>query len=178
MECTDMKIAFVSSQTRGHIDQLLSEIAADLQSTGAKLCGAVKILVESPENSHACDMDLQILPDGPAVRITQSLGEGSQGCRLNPIAITEAVVATEKIGSDGFDLFILNKFGPEESEGRGFCAAIATALENDTPVLVGVGASCRMAFDKFAAGYAEELSPDPKAIRDWCDMALNHEAAI
>ncbi|MGR3660791.1 MAG: DUF2478 domain-containing protein, partial [Paracoccaceae bacterium] len=77
----------------------------------------------------------------------------------------------------GFDLFILNKFGPEESEGRGFCAAIATALENETPVLVGVGASCREAFDKFAAGLAEDLPPDPDAIRTWCQTALKSKAA-
>lgn len=172
-----MKIAVVSSQVRGQTDQLLSEIAAELQSAGANLCGAIKILEDSPDNAHACDMDLQILPDGPKVRITQSLGEGSQGCRLNPMAITEAVTATEKIGSAGFDLFVLNKFGPEESEGRGFCAAIANALENDTPVLVGVGISCREAFDKFAAGMAEDLPPDPEAIRNWCQTALNSENA-
>ena len=172
-----MKIAVVSSQVRGQTDQLLSEAAAKLQSAGAKLCGAVKILQDPVDNAHACDMDLQILPDGPAVRITQSLGEGSQGCRLNPTAITEAVAATERIGTDGFDLFILNKFGPEESEGRGFCAAIAAALENDTPVLVGVGKSCREAFDNFAAGLAEDLPPDAKAIRNWCDTVVSKEPA-
>lgn len=173
-----MKIAVVSSQTRGQTDQLLSEIAAELQGAGARLCGAVKILQDTDENAHACDMDLQVLPDGPAVRITQSLGEGSQGCRLNPTAITEAVALTEKIGSAGFDLFILNKFGPEESEGRGFCTAIATALENDTPVLVGVGVACREAFDKFAAGMAENLPPDPEAIRDWCKANLANKSEI
>lgn len=172
-----MKIAVVSSQVRGQTDQLLSDIAAELQTAGAKLCGAVKILEDAPDNAHACDMDLQILPDGPKVRITQSLGEGSLGCRLNPMAITEAVAATEQIGSAGFDMFVLNKFGPEESEGRGFCTAIATALENDTPVLVGVGASCREAFDTFAAGLAEDLPPDPEAIRDWCQAALKSKQA-
>ena len=132
----------------------------------------VKVLEEYPADTHACDMHLRVLPDGPKIRITQSLGSGSTGCRLNPSAIAEAVAAVEKMSADAFDLFILNKFGPQEAEGRGFCAAIGSALEQDIPVLVGVGMGCRDAFDAFAGGMAEFLPPDCEEIHKWCVQAM------
>jgi hypothetical protein len=167
-----MKLAVLSSGVQGEIDRLLSETADRLQAEGARLAGVVRVLEENPADAHACDMDLRVLPDGPPIRITQSLGSGSTSCRLNPVAITEAVAAVEKNSSDAFDLFILNKFGPQESEGRGFCTAIGSALEQDIPVLVGVGGSCRDAFDAFADGMAEVLPPDSEAIHKWCVSAM------
>ena len=91
-----MKLAVLSSGVQGEIDQLLSETAGRLQAEGACLAGVVKVLEENPADAHACDMDLRVLPDGPRIRITQSLGSGSTGCRLNPSAITEAVAEVER----------------------------------------------------------------------------------
>jgi hypothetical protein len=167
-----MKLAVLSSDVQGEIDQLLSESAARLQAEGVRLVGVVKVLEETSADAHACDMHLRVLPDGPPILITQSLGSGSTGCRLNPSAITEAVAAVEQKSADAFDLFILNKFGPQETEGRGFCAAIGSALEQGIPVLVGVGRACRGAFDAFAGGMAEVLPPDCEAIHKWCVEAV------
>ncbi|MEE9454242.1 MAG: DUF2478 domain-containing protein [Paracoccaceae bacterium] len=167
-----MKIAVITSKIIGQTDQLISEVAAKLQSEGMRLTGVVKILDTAQTGDHHCDMDLRVLPDGPDIRISQSLGKGSSGCRLNPAGIVEAVAATELNNSAKADMFILNKFGPQESEGRGFCDAIATALENDTPVLVGVGKNCRAAFDTFMDGIAETLPPDAGAIYAWCRKAV------
>ena len=172
-----MKLAVLSSEVQGEIDQLLSETADRLQAEGVRLAGVVKVLEENSAGTHACDMDLRVLPDGAAIRITQSLGSGSDGCRLNPGAIMEAVAAVEQINADAFDLFILNKFGPQESEGRGFCAAIGSVLEQDIPVLVGVGGGCRKAFDAFADGMAEVLTPDREAIHKWCVEAVAESGA-
>ena len=52
------------------------------------------------------------------------------------------------------ELFILNKFGPEEAAGRGFVTAIAKAVEADVPVLVGVGKASLDAFHTFCGGQA------------------------
>jgi hypothetical protein len=167
-----MKLAVLSSGVQGEIDQLLSETAGRLQVEGVRLVGVVKVLEETSADAHACDTHLHVLPDGPPILITQSLGSGSAGCRLNPSAITEAVAAVEQKSTDAFDLFILNKFGPQETEGRGFCAAIGSALEQDIPVLIGVGRACRDAFDAFAGGMAEILPPDREAIHKWCVEAM------
>jgi uncharacterized protein DUF2478 len=168
-----MKLAVVSSEFRGEVDKLLSEMAARLQSEDVRLAGVVKVQQDNnPVDAHACEMDLRVLPTGPLICITQSLGEGSVGCRLNPAGITKAVAAVEQEITQPMDLFILNKFGPQEAEGHGFCAAIGSALEHGTPVLVGVGKGCREAFETFAGGMAETLPPDAEAIHDWCIAAM------
>lgn len=167
-----MKIAFVSSTVRGEIDRLLSRTADTLLEKGTRISGVVKILGDAPEEAHDCDMDLRVLPDGPAICITQSLGEGSSSCRLNPAGISQAVAAVEQGNLVASEMFILNKFGPQEAEGHGFCAAIGAALERDIPVLVGVGLASREAFDRFADGLAEPLAPDARAILEWCETAI------
>ena len=167
-----MKIAIISSKVIGQTDLLISDVVAKLEASGTRLSGVVKVQSDEPVGDHHCDMDLRILPDGETVRITQSLGEGSTGCRLNPAAIAEAVAATERVGTNDTDMFVLNKFGPQEVEGRGFCDAIASALENGTPVLVGVGGGCRDALDAFVDGMAEVLPADPDAIHSWCQAAI------
>ncbi len=169
-----MNIAFVSSTVRGEIDRLLSQTAEALSAKGVRLSGVVKILQDQPEDAHDCDMDLRVLPDGPAICITQSLGEGSSSCRLNPAGISAAVAAVEQRDPARSDLFILNKFGPQEAEGHGFCTAIGSALEQGIPVLVGVGPSSRDAFDGFVDGLAKPLPADPDAILGWCQQVIDN----
>ncbi|MCP5073175.1 MAG: DUF2478 domain-containing protein [Rhodobacteraceae bacterium] len=163
-----MKIAVVSSKDRGETDRLISEVASQLQTGGATLAGIVKTLEYTGSFDNGCDMKVNVLPDGPEIKITQSLGKGSDACRLDPSAIADAVSKVESGALENTDLFILNKFGPEEAAGRGFCAVIGKALERDIPVLVGLGSPSRAAFDAFVDGLAVELPPDKEAIRKWC----------
>ncbi len=167
-----MKIGIVTSDIMGKTDQLISETAAKLQAEGAVLAGIAKVLGNAAKEDHHCDMDIRVLPNGPEIRITQSLGEGSTGCRLNPAGIAEAVAAVENSGIAGAGLFVLNKFGPQEADGHGFCEAIGTALEHDIPVLVGVGNGSRAALERFVDGLGEALLPEPDAIYAWCKGAM------
>lgn len=172
-----MKIAAIGAEGRGETDRLISEAAAQLERDGLRLSGIVKVLQDMPEGSHNCDMDVRVLPGTKTIRITQSLGKESEGCRLNPGAIADAVASVqtsiEDTGGAAPDLFVLNKFGPEEAEGRGFRAAIAAALEQDVPVLVGMsgGAGNRAAFAEFTADLAEALPADVDSIVAWCKRA-------
>ncbi len=174
-EKMSMKIAVVSSTERGEIDRLISQTAAFLQAGGARLAGIVKLPEPEPEQEAtcACDMAVRVLPDGPVIPITQDLGDGSDACRLDPGAIARAVGEVERRPLEGVQLFILNKFGPEEAEGRGFRDSIGAALAAGIPVLVGVAGPRRADFDTFAGGLAEDLPPEAGAIRDWCQRVMS-----
>jgi hypothetical protein len=134
----------------------------------------VKVQQEMPVDAHQCDMDVRVLPGQDTIRITQSLGQHSTGCRLNPEAITRAVAAVEAGDLGATDLFLLNKFGPEEAEGRGFRMAIGAALERGVPVLVGMsgGTANKSAFQEFAGDIAHAVPADVEAILDWCRAAV------
>jgi len=168
-----MKIAVVNSTERGETDRLISQTAAFLLAQGVKLTGIVKVLEDKEDPSCACDMAVRVLPEGLIIPITQDLGDGSDACKLDPGAIARAVNEVEKQSLEGVQMFILNKFGPEEAAGRGFRAAIGAALEAGIPVLVGVGGPSRAAFDTFADGLAETLPPDAGAIRNWCHGVMS-----
>ncbi|WP_424942077.1 DUF2478 domain-containing protein [Aliiroseovarius crassostreae] len=163
-----MKIARVSSTERGEVDRLLSEVADELQQAGAKLAGIVKDQAHESQFDNGCDMKVRVLPEGPVIQITQNLGAGSDACRLDPAAIVDAVSKVERGDLDRSDLFILNKFGPEELAGRGFVSAIGKAVGQGVPVLVGVGMNSCEAFDEFAGGTAKELAPEKSALLAWC----------
>lgn len=167
-----MKIALVSASKRGEIDRLLTETADILRADGVALAGIVKQQKYAAEFDNGCDMEVLVLPDGPIIKITQALGKGSDACRLDPGAIATAVSTVETADLRKAQMFILNKFGPEEAAGRGFCAVIGAALELDIPVLVGVGAATRPAFDTFVDGLAHELTPNRDAIQEWCKAAI------
>lgn len=173
-----MKIAVVSATKRGETDLLLAKAAEKLRAKGAVLAGIVKDLDYVAGYDNGCDMKVRVLPEGPVIQITQSLGNGSDACRLDPRAIVTAVSTVENSDLAGADLFILNKFGPEEAAGRGFCAVIGAALEQDIPVLVGVGVATRDSFDTFADGLAVTLSPDETAIEEWCFAAMSKDDQV
>lgn len=172
-----MQLAYVSTTDRGATDRLLSAAAEHLLSKGARLSGVVQTNTECTDGSK-CDMDLRVLPEGETIRISQSLGSLSRGCRLDPAALEQAVMYVTASLADRPQLLIVNKFGKHEADGRGFRPVIAEALALDIPVLVGVNGLNRDKFVAFTEGAAQALAADVTAIEMWFDrVAKLHPAA-
>jgi hypothetical protein len=161
-----MKLAFVQSSRRGGTDQLLSDFAMREIAAGKRVIGVVQINTERPHD-HRCDMDVQVLPDGDRIRISQDLGANSRGCRLDSAALEQAVAELEPQVEAGADLLVINKFGKHEADGRGFRILIARAVELDIPVIVGTNALNKEAFQNFSAGCATELRADVEHLEEW-----------
>jgi hypothetical protein len=161
-----MRIACVMAGERGDMDLLLHGFAMRAIARGRRLCGTVQVNSDCGEG-RPCDMDVQVLPDGPVIRISQSLGPGARGCRLDPAALEQAVAAAEARLSAGADLVIVNKFGKHEAEGRGFRALIAEAVALGVPVLVGVNALNAPRLAEFLGAEVDRLDPTPEALDDW-----------
>lgn len=168
-----MNIGYVTIQGRGLIDDCLSAAVALMQARGMRLSGTVRALPVD-RHAHPCDMDIRVLPDGPGYRISQALGTGSRGCRLDPESIETLSVEVEA-RLPGSDLLVVNKFGKLECQGRGLRGAIVRALDLGIPVIVGVNELNLKDFRGFANGLAEEIDPAPSAILRWCDrLPLSH----
>ena len=163
-----MQIGYVYSDIRGETDRLLADVAARLMAEGVAVAGAVQHNIAC-DDSHHCDMDVKVLPDGPVVRISQNLGAASSGCRLDAGAL-EMAVAEVAQRLPGARLLIVNKFGKHEAEGRGFRMLIGSALEAGLPVLIGVNAMNMQSFQAFAGEMAEPLHPD--GLEDWLAEVL------
>lgn len=159
-------LAFFTSTERGQTDRLLANVADRLRGGGVHLAGAIQINVERPD-SPRCDMELHVLDGNQCVRISQNLGRASRGCRLDADGLERAVGLVQAALAAGPDLLIVNKFGKQEADGRGFRPLIGEALAACIPVLTAVGPSNRAAFLDFCDGIAEEMPADPDALCDW-----------
>lgn len=151
-----MRIAYVSLQGRGATDACIAAVVAGLQGVGARLAGTVQTNIDRTRD-HPCDMDLMVLPAGPVLRISQELGPGARGCRLNGGVLEQAVMQAARHLA-GADLLVVNKFGRLEAEGRGFVPLIAEAMERGIPVLVGVNGLNLAAFLGFTDGTARHFT--------------------
>jgi len=172
-----MIIAYTMTAGHGDTDVLLARLAKQLKLTGWHTCGVVQINSKTCDD-HRCDMDVKILPEGATIRISQSLGPLARGCRLNPSALEQAVVASQAQLSKGADVLIVNKFGKHEAEGRGFRGLIAEAVAKGVPVIVGVNAQNLEAFLDFSQGLAIKVAPDEKEIVTWLgNLAYKTDAA-
>ncbi|WP_417268878.1 DUF2478 domain-containing protein [Celeribacter sp.] len=160
-------LAVVSGQGQGETDAILRAVAASLRDQGLRVAGAVQVNTDRA-GSSMCDMDLHILSSGTLVRISQSLGPHARGCRLDPDGLERAVAAVEAdMATCSPALLIINKFGKQEVEGRGFRDVIGMALAEGVPVIVGVSPDKRAAFDAFCDGLATPVAADVASILDW-----------
>ncbi|SHI49411.1 Protein of unknown function [Shimia gijangensis] len=162
------KIAYTMTEGKGALDRLLADFADTLAAKGVRTCGIVQINSEcGDDEDDRCDMDVRVLPNGSLIRISQSLGRGSQGCRLDGDALEAAVAEVGRLMETDFDIFILNKYGKQEAEGRGFRDLIAHALERGAAVIAGTNGLNSARFDEFSGGLAEYVPPEPDALMQW-----------
>ena len=150
-----MRLAYTMAPGRGGIDLFLSRLADRLQQAGWRTCGVVQTNTDRGE-ANPCDMDVRVLPDGPVIRISQSLGAQARGCRLDPSALEQAVALVTGRLSRGADVLIINKFGKHEAEGRGF-----------RDLIVGVNGLNLDAFLGFAGDMAVQVGSDPALLEAW-----------
>lgn len=163
-----MKIAYLKFEGSENPNQALADLAQDLLDEGWRVIGTTQTNIPR-QDTHKCDMDVRLLPEGAVIRISQNLGPKSRGCQLDPDALEQAVNET-MARMDQADILIINKFGKHEALGRGFRQAIADAIAKDIPVLVGTNALNLDAFLEFSDGAAQGLSAD--ALAGWAKGVL------
>ncbi len=165
-----LQLGYIQSQDRGAGDIVLTDVAFKLMAAGYTVCGAVQCNTERSDGDR-CDMDIILLPGGQKTRVSQALGPGATGCRLDNGALEQAVADVETRITPRADLLVINKFGKQEALGGGFRGLIATALSWGIPVLTSVNALNQDAFLEFSAGFEIEVQADASQIVDWFHVA-------
>ena len=148
-------------------DDLLVQAAQEMRKLGLSLAGGVQ---HNPlaKGADRCEMVLEILRANDQLLISQDLGPMSKGCRLNASALEQAVgFVMTSLAQQKSDMLIINKFGKQEVDGRGFRPAIAMALEEEVPVLVMVRPESLQNFQDFIGDIGQEIVPDLQAIMLW-----------
>ena len=168
-----MHLAYTMAPGRGDTDLLLRRVAERLVVDGYRPAGTAQVNTERAD-AGPCDMDVIVLPDGPTIRISQTLGSAARGCRLDPDALERAVgLVAARLPE--CDCLIVNKFGKHEAEGRGFRSVIAEALSLDLPVLVGLNGLNERAFHEFGGGLEERLAPSVDSLHGWLRAHMHRD---
>ncbi len=166
-----MRLGYLVPDQNMSADTVLVQVAQLLLAQRLRVAGAIQHNYGAASNGR-CHMDLEILTGNRVVRISQDLGPHARGCRLDPGALEEAVgeviAAIHAGGVEGPQILIVNKFGKQEIEGRGFRPAIGAAMAADMPVFVIVPAASLEAFDAFTEGLGEVISGGADEIARWC----------
>jgi nucleoside-triphosphatase THEP1 len=165
-------LGYVSVPGRGAADRLIEELAASLQARGLRLAGTVQRNVEILEDRR-CVMEIDVLGTGEVLRISQDLGPGARGCRLDVDALERAAGLVAASLERPVDLLILNKFGKQEEEGGGFRPLIGQALAMEVPVLIAVSSAKLADFLAFAGDLAEPVAADPASLLEWGESRIS-----
>ncbi|MGJ3262205.1 MAG: DUF2478 domain-containing protein [Salinarimonas sp.] len=148
------------------VSALMADFAARLRAKGHRVAG----LVEAELAADAClrgDMALRDLTSGAVVSICQDLGPGARGCRVDPRGLAEAG-ARLAAGLEAVpDCMIVNKFGKLEAEGAGLAAEIGACVAAGVPLVIGVPARFREAWNAFAGGLDTPLPCTAAALDAW-----------
>lgn len=159
-------LGYIQSQGRGGGDRVLSNVADRLIAAGIRVYGIVQVNRERRDGQR-CDMDIRILPEGSEIRVSQSLGLGARGCRLDSGALEIAVASVGASFGPDADLLIVNKFGKQEASGAGFRTVIGEAIALGVPVLTCVNVLNQEAFDQFSAGLQVRLEACETTLVNW-----------
>ena len=101
------------------VDEVLAETAGKLRRDGVNIAGAIQWNEPAP-NRRRCRMMLEDLASGRRILASEDRGPHARGCHLNASALEEAAVLATSSIERGVDLVIINRFGKQEAEGRGY----------------------------------------------------------
>lgn len=174
MGIATLSLAAIAVNDRTAVDALFDRVIATLRAEGFCIAGYVQR--ETPDARECCPETLvEDVETGALVRISQALGAGSKGCRLDPQALAGVAGAALARLDTPPDLMVLNRFGKGESEGRGLRVVFEKALELEIPVLTCVKENYRPAWVDYAGELAGTLPADEDAVLAWCRAALGNQ---
>lgn len=161
-----LAIAAIRFGDGDRIDELLETVVRAVQSSGHPVAGYLQR--ETPDGPGCCPATfLEDVSSGERLRITQALGAGSRGCRLDPQALADVSGRLLTVVDTATDLLVLNRFGKGESDGQGFRSVIESACGLGVPVLTAVRATYEPFWNEFAAGAGVFLPADADAVIEW-----------
>lgn len=159
------------------VDFLIAGVVKALQLEGAVLCGVLQQETAHPGTCCA-SMYLENISNGARLQLSQELGSGSQGCRLNPHTLAESSGQLLQEMKECPDMLVLNRFGKGEAEGHGFRAVLEKAHQLHIPVLIGVKETYCVAWDDFAGDFSHTLKVDAGSVLMWCKKVIAEKRRV
>ena len=146
-------------------DLVLCTFARHLADASRRVCGLIQFR-DRPLDGSACR--LMVLEGWHVVEIArQHDGVEDHHCRLDAQWLDRIGTEVKASIRRGTDAVIVNRFGPLEAAGRGFCDAILTASETETPLVIAVPVFEFERWTRFSGGMTVRLDCSLESVQDW-----------
>jgi len=159
----DIAALVYASQDRP--DLVLCAFARHLADAGRRVCGLIQF------RDHAADGSpcrLMVLDSWQTVEVArQHDGAEDHHCRLDAHWLDQVGTSVQASIRRGVDAVIVNRFGPLEAAGRGFCDAILTASATETPLVIAVPVFEFERWTQFSRGMAVRLDCTLDSVQAW-----------
>ncbi|CCE02378.1 DUF2478 domain-containing protein [Bradyrhizobium sp. STM 3809] len=156
-------------------DGLLRDFAGRLRAHGVRVVGLVQH-VRRAVDEHPVAATL--VHSGVEIPLLQQLGRQASGCRLDVGQLLRAGSAVAGALGEGADLLIVDRFGRQESEGKGLIFLTEQALASDIPVVIAVPRFRFAEWIRFAEGMSVRLPCTRRALDGWWRNVSQRCAAV
>ena len=160
------RLAAVVYRPEDDVDTLLADFATDLLCAGERIGGVVQRNLKD-ENGRQVGMQMIDLMTGRAISISQRLGRGATGCKLDPAGLAEASLAVCRAIEEEVALVVVNKFSKQEAAGHGLRSELADAIVAGLVVLTAVPERCADAWSAFTGDRGTTLLCARQTIAEW-----------
>lgn len=171
MQQTDKIFAAIRLDSKVDINDLLQRVVDRLKSRDLNVQGYLQKEIMLP-NRCKCDTYLENLINGDQLKISQDLGHGARGCKLDNSMLSKLSETAMQDLELAPDLLIVNRFGRSEAEGGGFREVIGKAISMDIPVLTAVKNEYYHDWKLFSGDLGCELSANTGDTLTWCHKVL------
>jgi Protein of unknown function (DUF2478) len=161
-------IAIIIAEPGEPADEQMAALAAACIRRGLKISGLIQ------HNQGECarpgfSMALEEIGDhgGRQIPLVDSSIVAGNACRLDVAGLVEAAALLAPERHRASDCVIINKFGRQESLGRGLRDEMAALVLAGVPVLTCVRAKLRQAFEAFAGEDHVVIAPSVDAVEQW-----------
>lgn len=122
-----------------------------------------------PGDALSCaTLFLQDLATGRRIQVFEKRGVEARGCRLDPSGLAMAAGWVREVIQNRPDVLFINRFGRQESEGRGLLAEISAAVEAEIPIVVAINKLFLPKWFAFAGEDSTVITADPEQLEAWC----------
>lgn len=134
----DGDIAALVYATGDRPDLVLLDFARRVSDSGRRICGLIQFRDRRSDDTRRRVMVLDAWTEVDVGHETSAVGGGH--CHVDEGWMDRMAAQVRASIRDGVDAVIVNRFGPLEAAGGGFCDAIRVASESQTPLVIAVPA--------------------------------------
>lgn len=143
-------------------DLVLYDFARDLADSGQRISGVIQFRDCSVQTQRR----VMILDEWRTVEIDRKTVDDSH-YHIDSHWVDHMGAEVQASIRRGVDVVIVNRFGPLEAAGRGFCDAIRVASETETPLVIAVPAFEFARWTRFSNGMTVRLDCRAQQVREW-----------